>query len=233
MRRRTVTPQGPTATIDVRFLKTGQTRRDEVLEKLGATDTGFASDRFFVGRWRTSKAAAWIAIGTPAGYGGFAADRLWGNTNLLVRFGTDGAVESYELFPDKSVAEKLLPVAREQVLSEPEQLEASLALNATEIPVRVVLAKESLEIAELERFAGLKHRPQYHYNVPRQVLERITVDRFQDNIGYLNVTFHFARDLRKFHGPRGKNVGLQITVPEFITMLAYTPQHQAQDGATQ
>jgi hypothetical protein len=49
------------------FLKQGHTPRDEVLEKLKATDTGFVSDCCFVGRWRTLKSAVWIAVGTPAG----------------------------------------------------------------------------------------------------------------------------------------------------------------------
>jgi hypothetical protein len=221
MRRRTVAQQGATGNIDTRFLKPGETRRGEVLDKLRGTDTGFASDRFFVGRWRTSKAGAWIAIGTPAGYGGFAADRLWRNTNLVVRFDNDGAVESYELFPDKMVAEKLLPVAQHQRLSVPEQLETSFTLNGTEIPVSLLLLKESLEFAELARF---HHRPQYHYTIPRQALERVTVDRFQDNVAYLNVTFHFTRDVRQFNGPRGKKIGLQMTVPELITVLAYASE---------
>ena len=227
MRRRTVTQQGATANIDTHFLTPGQTPRAEVLDKLHSTDTGFTSDRFFVGRWRTSRAAAWIAIGTPAGYGGFAADRLWRNTNLVVRFAGDGAVESFELFPDKMIAEKLAPVAQQQKLSIPEKLEASFTLSGTEIPVNLVLSKESLEFAELARF---HHRPKYHYTVPRQDLERVTVDRYQDNVAYLNVTFHFARDLRDFKGPRGKKIGLQMTVPELITVLAYASEHPSQDG---
>ena len=229
MRQRTVTQQGPTTKIDLGFLKPGGTPRAEVLEKLKATDTGFASHRLFVGRWRTSKAAAWIAVGTPAGYGGFAADRLWSNTNLLVHFDANGTIESYAMFPDKLLAEKLVLVAQEQKLPDPEQLETSLTLNGTEIPVNVTLTKKSLEIAELAHFKSLKHRPQYHYVVPRQALQSVTVNHFQDNVTYVDVTFHFASNLRQFTGPRGKKVTLQMTVPELITALAYASHSPAQE----
>jgi hypothetical protein len=222
MRQRTVTQQGPTAKIDLGFLKQGETPRTAVLDKLKAIDTGFASDRFFVGRWRTSKSAAWIAVGTPAGYGGFGADRLWSNTNLLVRFDDNGTIESYEMFPDKLLTQKLAPLAQQEKLLEPESLEASLTLNGTEIPVNLVLAKGSLEVEEMAHFKSLGHRPQYHYTVPRQQLQSVTVNHFQDNVTYLDVSFHFVSDLRLFRGPRGKKVTLQMSVPDLIKVLAYT-----------
>jgi hypothetical protein len=227
MRQRTVAQQGPAANIDPGFLKKGETQRGEVLDKLKATDTGFASDRFFVGRWRTSKSGEWLAVG---GYGGaaFGADRRWHNTNLLVQFDGNGAVESFEAFPDKLLAEKLAPLAQQKQLLETEKVEGSIALNGSEIPVSLSLSKESIEIAELEHFKALKHRPQYHYTVPRDRLQGVSVDRFQDNVTYLDISLHFASDLREFGGPRGKKVSVQVTVPQLITLLAYAPPHAVQ-----
>ena len=121
-------------------------------------------------------------MGTPTGYGGFVADRLWSNSNLLVRFDANGMIESYEMLPDKLLAEKLGLVAQEQTLPDPEQLETSLILNGTEIPVNVTLTKKSLEIAERAHFKSLKHRSQSHYVVPRQALQSVTVNHFQDRV---------------------------------------------------
>jgi hypothetical protein len=225
MRQRTVTQQGPSAKIDLSFLKTGSITRAEVLDKLRATDTGVESDHFFVGRWRASKWAAWMAVGTPAGYGGVGGDRLWKNANLLVTFDAHGAVESYEVFPDKQLVGKLVPVARERRLSENEQVEASTVLGNSDIATNLVLKPDSMEIVETERVLAFKHRPQYHYAVPARDLERVSLARFQDNVTYLDVKFHFTEDLRQFHGPRGKTINLQMAMPQLITVLAYAELH--------
>lgn len=231
MRQRTVAQHGPIANIDLQFLKQGQTTPREVLDKLKAVDAGFVSDSFFFGRWRTSKSAAWIAVGTPAGYGGFRADRLWRNTNLLIQFDGNGVVQGYEMFPDKMLAEKLAPLVRERKLSEPEHLEATLTLNGTEIPVNLVLSRESLELEETAHFRNLKNRAQYHYSVPRQDFQGITISHFQDNVTYLDVSFRFVRDLRQFNGPRGHKVTLQLSVPELTTVLAYASLQAPQSDA--
>jgi hypothetical protein len=231
MRQRTVTPQGPTANINLGFFKQGETQRSVVLDKLKAVDTGLVSDRYFIGRWRTSKAGAWIAFGTPAGYGGVAADRLWHNTNLVVRFDSNGVIQAYETFPDKLFVEKLLPVALEEKLKDPEQLETSLTFAGHEIPVNLVLSKDHLEVEETEHFKNMKHRPQYHYSVPRKELQKVTVSHFQNNVTYLEVSLHFLTDLKNFQGPRGNKTTLQMTVPQLITVLSYT-SHPTPDLAT-
>jgi hypothetical protein len=201
-------------------------------DKLKAADTGFVSDRFFVGRWRTSRAAAWIAVGTPSGYGGFAADRLWRNTNLLIRFDAAGAVESYEAFPDKLFVEKLMPVALDQKLADTEQLETTFALAGSEIPVNRVLSTEQIEVSEMAHFKSLKHRPQYHYIVPSRQLEKVTVSHYQNNVTYLDVSIHFFADLRTYQGPRGKKTTLQMTVPQLITRLSYASHRAPHDVAS-
>jgi hypothetical protein len=64
---RTRGQRGPTQKIDLSFLQSGETSRTEVAEKLNPIDTGIKSDRFFVGRWDTSKWGGWAFL---AGYGG-------------------------------------------------------------------------------------------------------------------------------------------------------------------
>ena len=233
MRSRTVTPQGPSATIDLSFLKPGSVSRADVLDKLKATDTGVESDHFFVGRWRASKWAAWMAVGTPAGYGGVGGDRIWKNANLLVTFDANGNVESYEVFADKQVVAKLAPVARERKLSESEQVDVLTVLGDTDIATNLVLKRDSMEIAESERSVAFKQRPQYHFTVPVQDFKGVSLARFQDNVTFLDVNFHFNEDLRRFHGPRGKSVSLHMAMPQLITVLAYAEVHSATTAISQ
>lgn len=225
MRQRTVTQQGASARIDLSFLKAGSTSRPDVLNQLKATDTGVESSHFFVGRWRASNWAEWIAIGTPAGYGGVGGDRIWKNANLLVTFDANGAVEGYEIFPDKQLILKLAPLARERKLSENEQVEVSTVLGNSDIATNLVLRLDSMEIVETERVRAFKKRPQYHYTVPAHNLKGVSLARFQNNVTYLDVKFHFIEDLRQFQGPPGKTISLQMAMPQLVTVLAYAELH--------
>lgn len=233
MRQRTVTRQGSSAKIDLSLLKPGAITRAEVLDKLKATDTGFQSNHFFVGRWRSSKWGEWIAIGTPAGYGGVAGDRIWKNTNLLVKFDENGSVESSQVFPDKELVTKLAPVAREQRLSENEQVDVITVLGSFDIATNLILKPDSMEIVETEHFHAFKKRPQYHYTVPVLALKGISLAFAQNNVQYLDVKIHLADDLRKFQGPSGKTIRLQMAMPQFITVLAYAEQHLASTNIPQ
>jgi hypothetical protein len=150
-----------------------------------------------------------------------------------VQFDSNGVVESYEMFPDKLLAEKLAPVAQGQKLSEKETLETSITLNATEISVSLVLSPAAPEINERAHFKSLKNRPQYRYAVPRHDLQGVTVNHFQDNVTYLDVTFHFLNDWRQLNEPRGKRVSLQMSVPELIIVLAYASKYAPQEGVSQ
>lgn len=59
----------------------------------------------------------------------------------------------------------------------------------------------------------------------------MTLARNQENVSFLETNFHFARDLRQFHGPRGKKVDLQLTVPQLITVLSYAAVHDSPSAA--
>ena len=49
----------------------------------------------------------------------------------------------------------------------------------------------------------------------------IHLDRYQDRVGYLMITMHFSTDLREFQGPEGKQLHVQVTVPQLTKLLAY------------
>ena len=214
MRRRTVGQQGPITDVDLAFIKNGQTTRAEILQKLGTTDVGLAGDRVFFGRWRTSKYAAWAVTGLPT-YSG----RIWQNANLLVNFDSAGRVENYEVFADKLLVEKLAPVVRDTRVNPDEHMEVTIPCNqGCEAAADFILSQQSLEIAETTHIKG---RRQFHYTIPAQQLTVIHVDRYQDQVGYLMITMHFSRDLREFQGPKGKNLHVQVTVPQLTKLLAY------------
>ena len=220
LRRRTLGQQGPMTDVDLAFIENGQTTRAEILQKLGTTNVGLASDQVFFGRWRTSKWAAWVVA--AGGYGGGmagAAGRIWQNANLLVNFDSAGRVENYEVFADKLLVEKLARVVRETKLDPEERMEVTVPCNqGCETAADFILSRQSLEIAETTHIKG---RKQFHYKVPAQQLTVIHVDRYQDQVGYLMITMHFSTDLREFRGPKGKQLHVQVTVPQLTKLLAY------------
>jgi len=224
LRRRTVGQQGPITDVDLAFIKNGQTTRAEILQKLGTTNVGLASDQVFFGRWRTSKSAAWAVTGLPT-----YAGRIWQNANLLVKFDSAGRVENYEVFADKLLMEKLAPVVRETNLNPDERMEVTIPCDqgcvavicnqGCEIAADFILSRQSLEIAETTHIKG---RKQFHYTVPARQLTVIHLDRYQEQVGYLMIDMHFSTDLRKFQGPEGKQLHVQVTVPQLTKLLAYS-----------
>src|SRR5216683_831280 len=100
------TPQGSQKKIDLSFLQPGKTTHAEVMEKLKLVDSGFQSERFFLGRWTDSKWGGWaVAVGDGNSAGG--AKRCWENVNLLAEFDDKETLTRYEIFPDKRLIEKL------------------------------------------------------------------------------------------------------------------------------
>ena len=218
MRQRTVGPQGVVDKVDLTFLVPRKTSHAEVLEKLRSIDTNVPSSRFFVGRWRTSKLGAWAAAG---GYGGAAATggRLWRNANILLKFDSSDRVESYEVFPDKFAMMRLEPVSRDvQVLpGETDQVVVPCG-SGCEVSAHLLLSRESLEVEETTAARG---RKQLHYAIPLKAWKGVHLDRYQDQAGYVAIDLLFAEDLRRWNGPRGTHVHLEVTIRQLVNLLAF------------
>ena len=73
--------------IDLNFVQVGTTRREEVINQLGAISTGYSNSRLFWGRWTESKWGYWWVVGYPCN-NCMAGDahRKWHIQNLLVAF---------------------------------------------------------------------------------------------------------------------------------------------------
>ncbi len=77
--------------LDLEFLGAPDTRRDQVVERLGSIDTAYQNPRLFWGRWSDSKWGYWWFV---AGGNSAAGDakRVWHVHNLLVSFDENGTV---------------------------------------------------------------------------------------------------------------------------------------------
>jgi len=90
--------------IDLTFLKSGSTTREEVSKKLNAIDTGAGQPDFFWGRLRMSKYRQIVMVGyVPIGPG----DRMWGTGNLLVSYDQKGFVKDFVVVRDSELLPQL------------------------------------------------------------------------------------------------------------------------------
>jgi hypothetical protein len=89
--------------LDLSFLDSPGTQRDEVVCRLGSVDTGYSNPRLLWARWSESKWGYWWFIAAQTGGAG-DAKRVWHVHNLLVSFDQDGVVREKELVnEDKSM----------------------------------------------------------------------------------------------------------------------------------
>jgi hypothetical protein len=217
---RTQGPQGATQKIDLSFLKTGATSRAEVQEKLKPFNTGVQSQRFFVGRWDTSKWGGWIfLVGMGGGTGG--AGRVWHDANLLVEFDEQGVVKRYETFPDKLFAAKLDPIVREAELSPEERMDVLVnSNNRFYRPFNLIVTPSELEFTE----TGKAKKP-LHFRVPREWLTGTgTALGASEDATHAVEILRFSTNLKTFDGPHSKEIVVQGTIPQIITLMRYAAQ---------
>lgn len=222
-------PQGKIPNVNLAFLEKGKTTRAEVEEKLSGIDVGIESEHVFVGRWRSSKLGAWLAVG---GYGGAAvsADRIWHNANLLVKFDSANVVETYEVFPDKLLVSRLEPLAHEMALDPEEQEQVTILGGAKpNIPATLVLTAQSIEVTGsiLEKHG----KKVIHYAVPARELTAVHLERYQDDTGLLRTDLLFASDLRIYQGPHGRHLHVLLSVRQLVEMLAFEAEQTGRSGS--
>ena len=90
--------------IDLRFLTVGATTRAEVLNAVGAFETGASADRFLWCRWELSKAGI---AGGAAGGAAIGPKRIWLHRNLVAVFDANQTLEWFRLRPDGELAPAL------------------------------------------------------------------------------------------------------------------------------
>jgi outer membrane protein assembly factor BamE (lipoprotein component of BamABCDE complex) len=227
--KRTRTPTGTEAKdIDISFIHVGQTARAEVKEKLKLIDTGYEGEHFFLGRWSSSTWGGWYVL---AGYYNAAAGggRVWKSGNLLVQFDSAGVVTSSTLFDDAKAISILVPVAADTALQLASPLELQvkyyLLAGGQLVDAKIVLSKGTFEFEEL----GERKKKQ-NLSLPASEVLRVETPvtiRFPDPI-YISQRLHCARDLKKIGGPRGRDLNLEVTLPQLVTLMRYVGQEHAQ-----
>jgi len=230
LRKRTRTPEGTEVkNIDLSFLTPGQTTRAEVKDKLKLIDTGYQGDHFFLGRWSSSTSGAWGP--------GFAG-RVWKSGNLLVEFDDAGVVKRFELFDDAKALRYLAPVAADTPLQLASPLELPVKYYLSEVwqlgdaksggpmaeqlvDAKIVLSKGTFDFEEL----GERKKKQ-KFSLPARAVLRVetpVIIRFPDPT-YISQRLHCARDLKQIGGPSGRDINLQVTMPQLVTLMSYVAQ---------
>lgn len=235
LHKRTRTPEGTEVkNIDLSFLTPGQTTRAEVKDKLKLIDTGYQGDHFFLGRWSSSTSGAWGP--------GFAG-RVWKSGNLLVEFDDAGVVKRFELFDDAKALRYLAPVAADTPLQLASSLElpvkyylsevwqlgdaksggpmAEQLVDAKIVDAKIVLSKGTFDFEELG-----ESKKKQKFSLPARAVLRVetpVIIRFPDPT-YISQRLHCARDLKKIGGPSGRDINLQVTMPQLVTLMSYVAQ---------
>jgi len=229
--KRTRTAQGTVVkNVDVSFIHPGQTTRAEVREKLKVIDTGYQGDRFFLGRWSSSTWGGWIILAGMCCEAVGGGGRVWKSGNLLVEFDDAGLVKRTEPFDDKK-AYLLLTLVAENTplqLDLPLEIPVRYLKNHTIVPATVVLSKDSLG---LEETSGDKKR--YKFSVPARDLVKIQTSIFLSSSDptYVGWRIHCKHDLSQFGGPRGKDLDVDVTVPQLVTLMRYVRNTSQADNA--
>jgi hypothetical protein len=224
--KRTRTPAGTEVkNIDLSFIRSGQTTRAEVKEKLKLIDTGYEGDRFFLGRWSSSSWGGWAVLGGCSPEGGCAGGdvhggRVWNSGNLLVEFDDAGIVKRSKVFKDSHAIRELTPVAEGTPLQMTAPLE--LAVNYWRknqlSTAKITLSPRSFDFEEVG-----EQKEKHKFSLAAKDLLRVetphTLQR-QDPT-YTSQRLRCARDLKKIGGPSGKDINLQVTLPQLVTLMTY------------
>src|SRR5581483_11204178 len=132
------------ADLDFSFVQVGRTRREDILTKLSAIDSGYSHPKLFWGRWASSSWGMVRGIGILSEYE--ENQRIWNNRNLLISFEENGTVTNITEVEEKVLCRKLqthvsqLPVLD---LSEPQTLKVGyFTRDGRSLPAQITLANE-------------------------------------------------------------------------------------------
>jgi hypothetical protein len=210
--------------IDLTFIRPGQTTRVEVQEKLKLIDAGYHGERFFLGRWSSSSWGTWVVLTgyTNAFVGG---GRVWKSGNLLVEFDDSGLVKTSKAFDDSHAIRELTTVAELTPLpmDAPMELAVKYWRNgvAPPVPATIKLSANSFGFEE-----GGEAKKKHKFSMPaKNVLRVETPATIRDpDPTYLVQRLRCSQNLKKIGGPSSKDLNLEVTLPQLVTLLSYVSQ---------
>ena len=205
--------------VNLDFIQAGKTTREEVTEKLGATDTGVKDERLFLGRWATSKwGVLWGVAGNNYAAGGW--NRAWARHNILITFDDHGVVQQFHKFPDQELVQQLFVCVR-QGQSQPLDLSAPI-----QVPVEhrhssgrdssgvFLLGNDSFEFREDGDHA--KHS----FKISPEQIKELSLTTIghgdKSDPRYMNQTLHFKEKTKV-----GRNMTIRVDLPTVMILVKY------------
>src|SRR6266852_7975281 len=216
---RTNGSSGAMEKINLDFIQSGKTTREEITTKLGGTDTGIKDKQLFLGRWASSKwGVLWAVGGGYSAVGGW--NRAWARHNVLVSFDDRDIVQQYHEFPNGELVKQLSAWVAEGH-GQPLDLSAPIEVAVEHrhaagvcFPGTLVLGNDSFEFHE----DGLKEKHNFKIS-PKQIkdLSLTTIGHGdKSDPGYMNQTFHFSEKTKV-----GGKMSIQVTAPTVLILVKY------------
>ena len=225
---------GKPLTLDLTFLKSGSTTRDEITKKLAAIDTGVNQSNLFWGRWDSSK---WRT--TAVGFVPPEGERIWHAQNLLIQFDPSGLVRTWAIVDDRGLIQELellSPGSNDVPLDLSSPLKADIRVRQRDdIQAGLVLSSDSFEewrVSETARHFSLK--------TPRTNVLRIEAtpesSYYGPQSGYIPytrpdvilATVYFAKPAKVRYAeksrPAGKKLSVGVDPPTFLLLRRYIEQ---------
>ena len=225
--------------LDLTFLKSGSTSRDEIAKKLAAIDTGVKESTFFWGRWDSSKWRT-TAVGAVPPEG----ERIWHAHNLFIQFDPSGLVRTWAIVDDKGIIrelELLSPGANDAPLDLSSPLKADIRVRQRDdIRAGLVLSSDSFE-----EWRDTETALHLSLKTPRTNVLRIeaTPERsyYGPQSGYIPytrpdvilATVYLAKPAKVQYAEKSRLVGKKLSVgvdpPTFLLLRHYIEQtkHEA------
>ncbi|MGH9794043.1 MAG: hypothetical protein ACRD5G_04650 [Candidatus Acidiferrales bacterium] len=210
-----------TGKTDLDFIQVGTTSREEVVQKLGWTDTGIKDERLFVGRWVSSSSGLF-------GVGGGDFDRHWGGRNLLIEFDEKGVVKQYSVFGDKELVKQLSAWVTQRPdrlldLSRPIEIQVKHYRRRGHSSDKgaLVFAEDSFEFRE---DLGTSH----NFKISPTKISQLSFSGLVDKapLGqkppdprHISLTLHFTEKTTV-----GKKMTLHMNVPAIMSLVKYLAQ---------
>lgn len=139
--------------IDLNFVQTGSTQRDEVAHQLAALDTTYSNPRLFWARWSESRWGYWWVVGMPCN-SCMAADahRKWHFKNFLVAFDENGLATTRDTITDDKLLWRTLHSRLLQAPPPPLDLSQPIRISLTEAdPIAILLSQDQMEFVRLDQ----------------------------------------------------------------------------------
>jgi hypothetical protein len=224
--KRTRTPAGTEVkNLDLTFMHPGKTTRAEVSERLKLIDTGYQGGHFFLGRWSSSTWGGWAVIAAMPPGGFVGGGRVWKSGNLLVEFDDAGIVKRVEVFDDSKALRHLSPVAADTplLLTSPVELPVkySKLRNGQLVDAKIVLSTSTFDFEELGT-----QKKRHKFSVPAADFLRVETPVTLPDPDPIHTIrrLRFTRDLKKIGGPGGKDLNVEVTLPQLVMLMTYAAQ---------